>query len=430
MSFNCFRIFVFLFFLLLSTNLFSNDVKGDSITKTSLQQKVDSLRKEHKKYARNNPKRAFELVHEALAIADSIRYIAGKVNLKIDLGTLYRTTGNFNESLKYSFEALNMLKMEMAKKTAEEQPLFLQEQLGKIYLNIGNLYASLSYFSLAMKYYEKSEQIFKTVKTMRSLAVVYISKANVHFENDDPMYAKDQYLKSLTAMKKLKEKRIIALLYGNIAHACHQLGEYEVATAYVDSASAMNRAQENDNSLGQVQTLKAEIEFDQQKYDSSLSTLDAALKQLEKANNRDAISSNNVIRGLILMKMGKLDLAEKILVKTLEDAQLSLFAEQAKEACEHLIELYTLKKDTANILKFKSLSLDLRIAQEKQQDTKALVEEKYARQFDEQAELFDFREALYKKSNNIVLAILGFLGLQLLILLALRSRKKPMSVTS
>ncbi|GMN07089.1 hypothetical protein MTsPCn5_24780 [Croceitalea sp. MTPC5] len=389
---------------------------------------VDSLLQLHEKFYKNNIDRAFEAVQKALHLADNEGYVLGRVSARNRLGTSFRYQGNIDKALTNFFEAQKILKIELAQDPSPEKLKVYELKLGKTNRHIGTVYAVMGHYPLALKYYNKAKSIFEKNNISEELVYINISKANVYASNSDFEYGKSEYLKSIPTIKQLEKKNTLGILYFNIALMNFELEEYSLATKYADSALNISIGSKDFRRLGKALTLKADISYEQKQFERSLSLLDSALIYLNKSKDKPAQSTNEIIRAEIYVSTGKHDLAEKILLATLVEAELSFFHEEAIEACKILVDIYSYNKDTPNILKFKSKLLDLKIQQEKVQDDDMILEEKYAEQFDEQADLFDFKERLYKKSNGVLLLLFSLLAGQLVLLVILFQKKKSIDL--
>lgn len=419
---------MFLLFIMMANSVasasYSNKVY---LTKNDLNEKVDSLCRIHKKYLYTNPKKAFDILGKSLALADSIKYKFGSISSKHHLSNYYSVIGDFEVSLKYSFGALNELKILLAEKDFDERPEIYDARLAEIYGAIANVYSNLEYYPLAIKYYNKAEQIFiKQGDSPKALALIYANKSSIYRRNGEIEFAKNMLLKSLKVFKYFKEKRIVGLCYLNMANIHNGAQDYEAMLQYMDSAIIVHTELKDYATLANVYNNKANYYYENKKSQHALTNLDKASELLKKIENKKYLSNNALIRGGIYLQQGQLALAEEILLSELENSMDLMYNRNAEQVCEKLIALYEEKKEPQNILKYKSLLLDFKNTKEQHQDKKVVLEEKYAKEFDEQADLFDFRETLYKKSNTIVLVIFSFLIIQFITLLILFNRKKSL----
>ncbi len=396
--------------------------------KTAEEKKVDSLCMMHNQYLRQDVTKAITISTRSLALADSIDYDLGRITSKNNLGNCYLTTGDFELSLKYSFDALNDLKIVLAENDFEERPKIYDARLSEIYSSIGSTYNYLEYYPLALKYYNKAAKILQEQANLKKLAMIYVNKSSIYRRNNEVEYAKNMLIKSLNTFKELNEIRFVGLCYGNISNIYISLEDYDSAKKYLDSAIGIHRKTKDYNSLANAFNNRAGILYNQKKYEVALSSLDSASRLLIDTKNKKYISNNNVFRGGIYLRLNRLELAEKTLLEEFQNSTNLLYNRNAEQVCETLVELYEKQKMPQKVLKYKSILLDLKTSKEEHQDKKVVLEEKYAKLFDEQADLFDFKEGLYKKTNGIILFIFAFLALQLLILIMLFSRKKSINL--
>jgi len=416
------------FTFLIAISFYGMDNNGKKITHSESKKKVDSLREEHKKYVYNNQTKALKFINEGLTLADSIKYHSARIHCRIDLSYLHRVSGDYELALEYAFEALTKLKIILTEKNENLHDGVNTMLLAETNTTIGKTYADMTYYPLALKYFNKAEAIFKRHNDLKALAYLYMNKAIVYASNDEFEYGNVLFRKSLGVFKQLNDSASIGHAYNNLSMSYKQSENFSIAEKYNDSAIHIYKIVENKAALANALNNSARISYDKKQYGAALNSLDEALKVITEIGNVMFESENTTLRGMTNFQLGKSDLAERILIKELPNSRKHLYMENSESILETLVMLYEQKEDLRLLSKYKSMLLDLKVDKEKNQDKKVIIEEKYAKQFDEQADLFEFRENLYKKSNGIILGIFAFLAVQLVVLIILFNRKKSLNL--
>ncbi len=418
---------LFLFAILSSVLCYSQSTKTDIDDRGTVIERIDSLREAYKKYLANNSKLALEMANKAMLNSDDIDYFSGSILTRIDLSFIHNVSGEFEPALKYAFDALNKFKLLTAEQDMDKSTHENEILLARVYGNIGDMYKSLDYLPLALKYYNKADPILKRNEMEGLSAQLQMTKASLYRVINEYDEAKVLYFEAIGTFKSLDNTSMVAHCHGNLSNVYADLEEFDLAYQYLDSALQFYRKGNNKAVLANTLNNKASVLFDEQKYQEALEPLDEALEILNQIDTKKIKSVNQSIRGAIYLKLGQLDKSEELLEKELSNARALLYNDTAEEICQNLIKLYKLKNDTGNEVKYKSILLDIKTTKEENEDKKSILEEQYAKKFDEQADLFDFREAIYKKSNTIIMVVVGFIVMQIIILMTLYARKEPTS---
>ncbi len=415
----------FLICVTLSMGWTSLAPSGEQKTKNTTEKRIDSLRREHKKFVYNDPAKALELINEALSMADSANHSSAKIECRIDLSYLHRITGNYELALQHAFDALTKLKIQLAEdKGNDDGNMTSSILLAETHTAIGKTYGDMTYYPLALKYFKKAETIFIEHEKLRSLAYLYMNKAIIYDSNGESMYSNTLFKKSLQIFKQLKDTASIGHAYNNLSISYKQSEDFGTAKKYNDSAIHIYRMVENKAALANALNNSARIAYDQKKFAAGLDYLDVALRVIDEIGNLRFNSDNNALRGATHFKLGHSDIAEKILLEELPNSKTHFFMENSELILETLVALYQQKQDLRELSTYSGMLLDLRTDKEEKQDKKAIIEEKYAKEFDEQADLFDSKEKRYKKSNEILILIFVLLALQFVVLIILFQKNK------
>ncbi|WP_350288043.1 tetratricopeptide repeat protein [uncultured Croceitalea sp.] len=425
-------LFLLSIFTLTSISSLANSDTEKEGLKRKAEKKVDSLCDAFGKHMGSNTKKALAVSVEALALADSIGYTFGSINAKRKIADSHFIAGRYEKALVYGFEGLNDIKIAFANGSLDKSNKEHMALMAKTQRTIGVIYAALDYYSLALKYYRKAEKIFlKQKNTLYALAKIYSMKAVVYIDNKEMDFAKTTLLEANTIFKRQEEhnaKMGLAHNYNNLSVIHQYLKNSNLRIAYLDSATQIFKEFKDYGSLINTMHNKAIYSLSQHDYEGAHSALEKAEIQLKTFKNKLLLSRNTFLRAKTYGLQGNVELAEKMLIDELKNARILLFTSNSEDICKNLVQLYEDRNDIENLFKYKSILLDLQAQREQYQDQKTIIEEKYAKQFDEQADLFDFKEKLYKKSNEIIIAIFAFLALQLMVLIVLSSRKKSIKL--
>lgn len=148
-------------------------------------------------------------------------YLLGKVYGLKDLGVLNNYQGNYQQSMEYYFEAL-----ELVKKLEDEKVL------GDLFNNIGNVYENREDYEQALQYYFQALEVAVKTNNQLTISATYNNIALIYDIQGKYEQALDYFLKSLEIDTKLEDKVGMSTVLGNIGNTYQEQGDYEHALEY------------------------------------------------------------------------------------------------------------------------------------------------------------------------------------------------------
>lgn len=254
--------------------------KADSLLKVLAQhkeqdlQKVDLLVELADLYYDTNPDTIAVIADDIVGIAQKLNSDEAMVNGLELKGISEFLHDNYDSAIYYHKEALELCRgIEFASSMAS-----IYNNLGNVYLRMGDLQAAMRYFDSTIDLAEEHEFTMQYAKATSNKATVYYKTGN---------YAKALtfYLKGLDAHKKLNNISDIESALLNLSNLYFRLKDYDKAIHYADEALIITKQTNSPWSEISVLTTYAMIYNDRKQYDSSLSKLDEALEIAEDIKN-------------------------------------------------------------------------------------------------------------------------------------------------
>ena len=147
-----------------------------------------------------------------------------------NLGTVYRSLGEYAEAKEYLEKALVITK-EISDKPGE----------AFCYGNLGTVYDSLGEYAEAKEYNEKALVITKEIGDKPGEAFCYVNLGTMYKSLGEYGKAETYQKNALVIRKEIGDKRGEAVCYGNLGAVYQSLGEYAEAKEYHEKALAISR---------------------------------------------------------------------------------------------------------------------------------------------------------------------------------------------
>ncbi len=281
---------------------FSQNKKIDSlkfVLDTHIQRdsiRVDILNKIASKVYQNNNDKAIELIAEAIAISDSLKYNYGKAESLYTLGKIHTAQYKLDQAKKEIEQAIELFKTKNNKlgvakslnhigviyfyRNENENALeYFYKALDKnkdvksnvikaiSYNNLGIIFNNQGKQKEALKYYNKTINIYKELKELKRLSVVLNNIGIIYIKNKEYNKALEVYRECLDINKKFKNKYLTAHVYNNLGDLYKRKGNHNRALFYFLEALQINRKIKNyagicesEKSIAQVLIKKGKLE--------------------------------------------------------------------------------------------------------------------------------------------------------------------------
>lgn len=236
----------------------------------------------------------------------------------IQIGACCDDLGNYIESLKYYFMALNIL----------EQHPEMRLHLIRLYNNIGEVYRQQSNFKEAIKYYERALSTFQSNDAIDdleivSVATVYNNMGLVFFELGKYQQALESYGKALTNYEKSikPDQLFIASVHNNLGQTYDRLFDHSMSLEhYMKSLNIFEKLFGENHPKSA--TLYSNIAFsyiNQGLYSDALKYQEKDLYICERVlgNDHPSIIMTYLNMGYILLKKGEMTRAHEYFNRSL-----------------------------------------------------------------------------------------------------------------
>lgn len=249
-----------------------------------------------------------------------------------NLGEVCMLMAQYNTALDYHKKALDIRK--------ESNNTFGQ---GASYLNMGNVYLYQSSFDTALIFYNKSIDQFSLIEDSLRLASVYNNIGAIHsyIGNNDEVIK--YWEKSLSIKEALNDKKAIAVSKNNLAELYISQGKFELAKEYLIDAIAIKEQLENTESLVTSYFNLSEVYKLQDNYVMSLNFMKKAETKITNSSSAYLKAELNNKLGNYYFSQSDLSLAEKYLLKAIENAEGGKVNEIQLSALERIAEVYKSK---------------------------------------------------------------------------------------
>lgn len=290
-----------------------------------------------------NPEQAVYYATQAIQLLSKSERDGQKNDQKAEAMLSYcfaeKLLGNFDSSIKMLYDALEYVTPSNVKLT------------GKIYLQMGVIYCSLTDYNAAIDFNDKATSLFKTVGDSTSIAASYNSRGIIHYNLDEFNIAEQFFLQSLTINRSLRLMKEVA---GNLNNLALYEGNYEEKIDFVNEAIVINKNLNAQWSLGENYNNLGKQYFYAKQYDNALQALAEANEVANAIGAKELITDNYEYSSWVYAAMG-----------------------DYKKAYESFNELYRLSKELQSSNKLRSVEQDIsnkrfqnqkREAEKKEQD--------------------------------------------------------------
>ncbi len=268
------------------------------------------------------------------------------------LGLINKKIGNLDTALVYYLKALNI-----AKNTLHDpiQTIVLMNNIALVHKQLGNYQTALEYF---YKIIENSSKIQNNKDRTEIQARTYLNIALTLNLMDRHEEALTNILTAISLFKKIKSPNI-AYAYRNIAQTYIDLGKYDLAIKYLDSARSLSFVNEKPRFLGNIYYLMAKAELEKAKqFNNSQAYMEAIRlghKALDYLKITNSIYLQNKVYELLYQTyaaLGNYKLAFQNAINYIKTNQI-IFSQEKTKAIQEMEAKYQAEKKQQEIEKQK-----------------------------------------------------------------------------
>jgi two-component system, NarL family, sensor kinase len=327
--------FIFLYLLLFSNSLFSQQELADSLRKELKAQLSDTSR------ANTLCQLAWTLADvdakEGLETSKQALTFSKEKGLKKNIGIAYNAMA-FN---------LNMLGQMPEAIKAYNASIVVWSQLkdslriAKAYSNIGNVYSEMPVFDSAQKYYQRSIEICKKQQFQKPLSSAYLNLASLYISRNRYTESIRLLLASLKIKQEVNDQLGIANVCSHISTVYKEQKNYRMALSYGFESVRIWSELHNENGLSYAKMALGLIYHKMNRQDSALIYTTDALNDFERINNQLGITTGYNRLGMIYFVLKQPNKAILYFEKGKEKSKNPFIAETYVEACSKLAPLYS-----------------------------------------------------------------------------------------
>lgn len=288
-------------------------------------------------------------------------YIEGQSYALNMIGIKHRNISNYNESINYHLDGLNLAKQVHN----VELEVLSYNMLGVVYRRMDLIRAALDYHKQALDLAESVEN--PSIGLEQSIAVSENSMGNIYLSLKQYDLALNMFKKSLLIEQHYNNKLGLAINHQNIGYALEAKGNLDDALKSFQTSLKYNE-QINSN-IGHVICFNsiARIYIQKGQYKKALELLNEALDRVLPSGDQFYVATTYNNLGWAQLSVGNLEQAEKNLKSALEISQDFRLKSDEINAYLHLSELYGKKNNYKLAFEYykKSEELDKQITNER-----------------------------------------------------------------
>jgi len=239
---------------------------GNKISVAKSLNNIGVLYRSKKDYAN-----AINYYRQSLAIKEELNDEHGIVNTLINISSVYNSLDKFDSTYYYAKKG-----MLLAKKINAEKDAYGNE------VNMGAALIGMGKFDEAEPLLYDVEQKAKAHNDKSVLITTYEGLGDIFLNRKNYSTAEKYFLQGLNIAKMNQRKELIQVFYSKLAKSYRNLGKYDLAFAYADSASSLSHDLLNEQNLRQLNEMAAVYETNEKE------------KQIEKLNAENALSTAEV----------------------------------------------------------------------------------------------------------------------------------------
>lgn len=284
--------------------------------------------------------RAKKLSDKALQLSVTAGYTKGISDAYSRLGLYYNKIGQYDSSLNYMLQAL-----EVRKKIGDPKLLAYAYTNAAVQANNLNQYASVKRFLDSANYYSiKIQDTAQLIQLLKQTAIYYKDIKRLDS-------AKFLFNKQLLLVKIFKDSLEMSGSYLNLGNIVSELKQLNLARKYFDSGEKLAIKFADKNTLFDLMIGKAAIEVDLGNFDLAANQYEIASKLSDSGyGNFKGINSISMGKYLTAFKLGKYKEAAEYAIKYSQTNDSIVSSRNATLLADAEIKYRTAEKDAANRL--------------------------------------------------------------------------------
>jgi serine phosphatase RsbU (regulator of sigma subunit)/lipopolysaccharide biosynthesis regulator YciM len=298
--------------------------------------RADLLLKISEYYLHSDIKKAEEYNLKAKALAAQLNnnFQLGRVYL--NYGNLYNGTGDYQKALENLFQAYTYFEH-------NHNPRYLSHTAN----SIGNLFLARKSFDKALDYYDQAEVNALKTKDARLAAIPLLGKANVYSELRDYDRALDNYKTCIPTFEQCKDDFALAACYANIGTIYSDQSKYSDALVFLERAMGVMKKTGDKYGLLSIKEITGRVFEGQKKYAEAVNQFRDGMAICQELHAKDNLSHACRDLAEAYLKLNRLDSAY-VFMQRYSMLKDSLFTEEnAKQEAEMKIKFDTEKKQEA-----------------------------------------------------------------------------------
>ncbi|TAH28959.1 MAG: DUF2225 domain-containing protein [Cytophagales bacterium] len=384
------------------------------LSKVNDTMRVNILNEIAKIAANTNPKEAEQYAKQALEEAKMINFKKGEAQSLTALGIFSNRNKNFQISYKYHSKALEI-----------RQSINDKVGLGTSLNNIGRLYSEQSNYNLAMEYYLKALKIREEIKdekgqlsTLNNLATVFMEQADEK-QSDTLVYrqAIAYFEKALKFAQKLKDKKNESVLLNNLGEIYKRIKNNNKAIEYYLKSVTIREEIKDNFQLSISYNSLGDVYYSLGDYDKALGYQEKSKNLAEKFDNKQMIVESKYGISRIALKNQQTEKSLNEAKEALEISRKINFKKGVIEGRELLSEIYEIKGDFKNALKFKTEGYNLKDSLFNENNSKILSGLENSHQLEQRDNQIKLQNANIARNRLFNIALTA--GLSLVFVLAI-----------
>lgn len=229
------------------------------------------------------------------------------INTTQKLANIYRKKQSYDTAYNYAFENNLFIEKKIAQLTDKKNPYLntLNKKRLSALLMYSSILQSKSNYSIALKNYDKSLLLSKSLNDSMSIASSYLGIASCYSNQGNYVEATTNFFSALTISEKINDDNTIVAAYRGLGQIYRNQKRYEEALDMLAKSLAIAIKLNNKIQISAVYSSMATVYGFQKKYDQSLQYHNKAFKIDEQQNNKNGMVASYVNVGTILVEIGK-----------------------------------------------------------------------------------------------------------------------------
>ncbi len=397
--------------LLLTINLLFSQKK-----KASLEEKIQFVIEQHFDTYKDLNKNLRYFKRDTIQLKKMItafkekHFLYGQTYAENNLGIRYRNYSLYNKAIATHLKALETAK----KANSIEFQVFSLNMLGVVYRRMDANRTALDYSQEALELADKIKNPNEGI--LRGIAIAHNSMGNIYLLLKQYDLAINQFEKSQIIEKSIHNELGLAINYQNVGYALEAQGKIDEALAHYQKSLKINKKQNNKLGLVICNSSIANIYIQQGKLHKALQLIQTNLPIVEKLGNKYYHAYELLDLGWAQTKLNQFNKAEKNLLKGLAMAKKYNLTSAISTAYTNLSELYELKSNFKDALKYQKLSEEFEnkiINERNSQYVNDLIikydSERKNSQIDNLAKQNEIAKLQLTKNRNLLIASMLFL---------------------